>query len=241
TRAILPVHLYGLPADMAPIMAIAEARGLKVLEDAAQAHGARYRQRRTGALGHAAGFSFYPTKNLGALGDAGAVVTDDEALAQRVMQLRNYGSSEHYRNEHLGINSRLDEMQAALLRVKLRRLDEWNARRDRLAGLYRKSLGNCALTLPASPSGHESVWHLFVVRSPARAQLQAALAEAGVESLVHYPVPPHLQPAYGPLGFGRGAFPVSEAIHAQVLSLPLSPQHSDDEISYVAERLRAAV
>jgi len=240
TRAILPVHLYGQTADMAPIAALAESRGLKVLEDAAQAHGARYRGKRAGSLGHAAAFSFYPTKNLGALGDGGAVVTDDMALAERVARLRNYGSSSRYHNEERGTNSRLDPLQAALLGVKLGHLDAWNARRRRLAALYRERLDGCDIVLPAEAVGCEHAWHLYVVRSRERDALQKRLAEAGVETAIHYPLPPHLQPAYRDLGLGAGALPISEGLHREVLSLPLSPQHRESELEYVAECVRAA-
>jgi dTDP-4-amino-4,6-dideoxygalactose transaminase len=239
TRAILPVHLYGLCADMDPIMELAGKRGLKVLEDAAQAHGARCGATRAGALGAAAAFSFYPTKNLGALGDAGAVVTDDEKLAARVARLRNYGFSERYRNEELGSNSRLDELQAALLRVKLRHLDAWNARRAKLAALYGELLHGCALQLPGKPAGFEHAWHLYVVRAAQRDQLQGQLAAAGVGTLIHYPIPPHLQAAYRGLGLADGSFPVSERMHREVLSLPLSPHHGEDQVRFVAAQLRA--
>jgi len=241
TRAILPVHLYGCPADMAPIMRMAQTRGLKVLEDAAQAHGARYRTHRAGALGHAAAFSFYPTKNLGALGDGGAVLTDDPVLAGRVASLRNYGSSRPPLNEEAGCNSRLDELQAALLRVKLRRLDEWNARRARLARLYLELLAGGPLQLPQVPVGAEHAWHLFVVRTAHRDRLQKSLASAGVDTLIHYPVPPHLQPAYRGLGHAAGTFAVSERMHREVLSLPLSPHHSEDQVRFVAATVRAAL
>ena len=198
TRAIMPVHLYGQPADMDPIMAIAKTHGLKVLEDAAQAQGARYKGRRTGALGHAAGHSFYPTKNLGAFGDAGAVTTDDAELADRVKTLRNYGSKKRYYNEIIGYNSRLDELQAAFLRVKLRHLDEWNARRSKIASIYLSQLSTIypQLVLPHTPSWAEPVWHLFVIRHPQRDTLQQKLAEAGIGTLIHYPVPPHRSGAY---------------------------------------------
>ena len=241
TRAIIPVHLYGLAADMAPIMRVADARGLKVLEDAAQAHGARCGGKRTGTLGHAAAFSFYPTKNLGALGDAGALLTDDDALAARVARLRNYGSSERYRNEEPGSNSRLDELQAALLRVKLRHLDDWNGRRARLAALYWDLLKDCKLQLPRVPQGLEHVWHLFTVRTPQRERLQSGLAAAGVDTLIHYPIPPHLQLAYRKLGIPAGALPISEQIHREVLSLPISAQHTEEQIRYVAEQVRRAL
>lgn len=241
TRAILPVHLYGLASDMESIMSLADVRGLKVLEDAAQAHGARYGSRRTGALGHAAAFSFYPTKNLGALGDAGAVVTDDPALAARVARLRNYGSSERYRNEELGANSRLDELQAAFLRVKLRRLDGWNATRARLAGIYLDELRDANLDLPSVPAGYEHAWHLFVVRARNRDRLQSALAADGIDTLIHYPIAPHLQAAYRALGLGEGALPVSERLHREVLSLPLSPSHTEEQVRHVAGRVREAL
>jgi len=241
TRAILPVHLYGHPADMDPIVALARRHGLKVLEDAAQAHGARYRDRRAGALGDAAGFSFYPTKNLGALGDGGAVVTDDEALARRVRLLRNYGSEERYRHEAAGFNSRLDEMQAALLRVKLAHLDEWNSRRRRLARRYHETLAGCGLALPDQADGCEHAWHLYVVRSARRDALASVLAQRGVGTLVHYPVPPHLQPAYRELGLARGSLPLTEAIHDEVLSLPLAPHLDAASIDFVAGEIRRAL
>jgi dTDP-4-amino-4,6-dideoxygalactose transaminase len=240
TRAIIPVHLYGHPADMDPINALASKHGVAVIEDAAQAQGARYRGRRAGSLGRAAGFSFYPGKNLGALGDAGAVVTSDAALADRVRILRNYGSSVRYTHEAKGFNARLDELHAALLRVKLPRLDEWNARRQRVASLYRQALADApALTLPSVAEGAEPAWHLFVVRHAARDDLQARLAEARVGTLIHYPCPPHLQPAYAELGFARGAFPRAERMATEVLSLPIGPHVSDDEAKYVAAQVTA--
>ncbi len=224
TRAILPVHLYGQPADMDPIKALASRYGLKVIEDAAQAHGARYHGRRVGGLGDAAGFSFYPGKNLGALGDGGAVVTNDADLAERVRVLRNYGSRVKYHNEVKGFNSRLDELQAALLRVKLPVLDAWNERRRAAAARYLDGLAGSELGLPYVPKWAEPVWHLFVVRHPQRDALQQRLQQAGIGTMIHYPIPPHLQPAYAELGYGAGAFPISEAIHREVLSLPMGPQ-----------------
>jgi dTDP-4-amino-4,6-dideoxygalactose transaminase len=223
TKVILPVHLYGQPADLDPIKALAARHDLKVIEDAAQAHGARYKGRRVGGLGDAAGFSFYPGKNLGALGDGGAVVTNDAELADRVRVLRNYGSRVKYHNEVKGFNSRLDELQAALLRVKLPVLDEWNQRRRAAAARYRDRLAGCDLTLPFVPEWAEPVWHLFVVRHPRRDELQQRLQQAGIGTMIHYPVPPHLQPAYAELGYGAGAFPLTEAIHREVLSLPMGP------------------
>jgi len=238
TRAILPVHLYGQCADMAPIVALARARGLRVLEDAAQAAGALHHGKRSGTLGDAAAFSFYPTKNLGAFGDGGAVVTDDDDLASAVRTLRNYGSKAKYRNEVKGTNSRLDELQAALMLPRLARLDAWNARRERLAQRYRAGLAGAALALPQVGEGNVHTWHVFAVRCAARDRLQAGLAAAGVGTMVHYPVPPHLQPAYAELGLGRGAFPLAEAIHDEVLSLPMGPHLSDAECDYVIESVQ---
>lgn len=240
TRAIMPVHLYGLTAEMDPLMRIAAAHGLKVVEDAAQAHGAGYRGRRAGSLGHAAGFSFYPSKNLGAYGDAGAVVTNDESLAQRVRLLRNYGSAERYRNEIQGCNSRLDELQAALLRVSLKRLDGWNGRRREIAATYAERLAGCGIALPVEPAHMKHAWHLYVVRSTQRDALQRHLEAEGIGTMVHYPIPPHLQPAYAALRLREGAFPESEAIHREVLSLPLSPYLTQSELERVCDAVRAA-
>ena len=237
TRAILPVHLYGQPADMDPINEIARRRGLKVIEDAAQAHGARYRDRRAGSLGDAAGWSFYPTKNLGAYGDAGAVTTDDDKLAERIRLLRNYGSKSKYYNEEKGINSRLDELQAALLRVRLRHLEEWNRRRARIAAKYLEELRETGLVLPGVCEGADPVWHLFVVRSNRRDELQRHLKSVGVNTLVHYPVPPHLQAAYKAMSLPLGSFPVTENIHQSALSLPMGPHVSESN----AARVIAAV
>ena len=230
TKAILPVHLYGQPADMDPINEIARRHGLKVVEDAAQAHGARYRDRRVGSLGDAAGWSFYPTKNLGAYGDAGAVTTDDDDLADRVRLLRNYGSKSKYYNEEKGINSRLDELQAALLRVRLKHLNEWNSRRARIAAKYLEELRETELLLPGVCEGADPVWHLFVVRSTRRDELQKYLKSQGVNTLVHYPVPPHLQEAYKDAALPDG-YPISEAIHREALSLPMGPHLSDADLA----------
>jgi dTDP-4-amino-4,6-dideoxygalactose transaminase len=234
TRAIMAVHLYGLPADMDCIMEIAGRRGLKVIEDCAQAHGAAYRGRKTGALGHAAAFSFYPTKNLGARGDGGAVVTNDVQLARRIAVLRNYGSEKRYHNEMQGVNSRLDEMQAALLRVGLSKLDEWNERRRAHARRYSSLLAKSGLTLPIEPQEMRHAWHLFAVRTRDRDVLRQRLEASGVETAVHYPVPPHLQPAYAGLGYRRGDFPVTEVIHDEIMSLPLSPHIERAEVDFVA-------
>jgi len=238
TKAILVVHLYGQPADMDPIIDIARRHNLKVIEDAAQAHGARYKGRRTGSLGDAAGFSFYPGKNLGAFGDGGAVTTNDAGLAERIRTLRNYGSKVKYHNEQKGFNSRLDELQAVLLRVKLKYLDSWNARREILAGRYMLALQATGLQLPSVPEWAQPVWHLFVIGCSNREQLQQQLTEAGIGTMIHYPVPPHLQPAYAELGLKDGSFPISERIHSTVLSLPMWPQMGENQIQTVIDVLR---
>jgi dTDP-4-amino-4,6-dideoxygalactose transaminase len=233
TRALLPVHLYGQPADMTGIRAVAARHGLWVLEDAAQAHGAKFQGRRTGGLGDAAAFSFYPGKNLGALGDGGAVTTNDRDLADRVRLLRNYGSSIKYRNEVRGVNSRLDELQAAFLREKLVLLDDWNARRASRVAQYLDELAGSVLQLPKVLEGSDPVWHLLVIRHADRDRLQRDLATAGIQTAIHYPIPPHLQDAYADMGLGRAALPISESMHDQVLSLPLSPHMSEAAVSQV--------
>jgi dTDP-4-amino-4,6-dideoxygalactose transaminase len=237
TKAIMPVHLYGQPADMDPIMELARKHGLKVIEDNAQAQGARYKGRRTGSLGDAAGNSFYPGKNLGALGDAGAVTTNDAELADRIRTLRNYGSKKKYYNDHKGYNSRLDELQAAFLRVKLKSLDEWNGRRRAIAAQYREKLKGLPLTLPASPSWAEPVWHLFVIRHKDRDRLQQRLTEADIGTLIHYPVPPHLSGAYADMGMGTSSLPIAEDLAATVLSLPMGPHLTAVQAERVAEEV----
>ncbi|GMV34994.1 MAG: DegT/DnrJ/EryC1/StrS family aminotransferase [Chloroflexi bacterium CFX1] len=240
TKAILPVHLYGLAADVDPILSLAERFNLKVVEDAAQAQGAQYKGRSAGNLCHAAGFSFYPGKNLGALGDAGAAMTNDEALADKARTLRNYGSKVKYYNEAKGYNSRLDEMQAAFLRVKLKRLDEWNARRARIASFYLEALSDVEdLTLPALPNWSSPVWHIFPVRHPRRDELQAHLKANGVDTLIHYPVPPHLSGAYADMGYSRGAFPIAEAIADSELSLPMGPHLGEGDAERVVEVIQS--
>ena len=223
TRVLLPVHLYGQPADLEPILALARRHALAVVEDAAQAHGARYRGDRIGCHGDAVCWSFYPGKNLGALGDAGAVTTHRADLADRIRVLRNYGSRVKYVNEVQGVNSRLDPIQAAVLRVKLRHLDTWNARRAEIARSYTQGLQATGMTLPALLPGVESAWHLYVVRTPERDPLQRRLGHAGIGTLIHYPIPPHLQQACALLGYGPGAFPVAETLAREVLSLPMGP------------------
>ena len=235
TRVLLPTHLYGQPADLDPLLEIARRHGLALLEDAAQAQGARYKGRRIGAHGDAVAWSFYPGKNLGALGDAGAVTTNDPDLAKRIRMLGNYGSSTKYVHELRGVNSRLDPLQAAVLRVKLARLDEWNARRARIAAFYGDRLRDAPLDLPFVPNWADPAWHLFVVRTARRDALQVALAEAGIQTLIHYPTPPHLQGAYADLGQKAGSFPLAERLAGEVLSLPIGPHLTEAAAARVAD------
>jgi len=244
TKAIVPVHLYGHPADMDPILSLARARGLAVLEDACQAHGALYRGRPVGTLAGEGGIgalSFYPTKNLGALGDGGAILLNDPGLAARLRQLRNGGQSDRYRHEVPGVNSRLDELQAALLRVGLRHLSAWTERRRALAAFYQRELEGAG----AEPLGEQpyarSVFHLFVVRHPRRDALAAALRERGVGTLIHYPIPLHLQPAFAGLGGKPGDLPVAEKATSEILSLPLYPELRDEQARGVVEAVRESV
>lgn len=240
TRCILPVHLYGQTADVAALREIADPRGILVLEDAAQSHGATARGIASGALGHAAGVSFYPSKNLGAFGDAGAVTTSDPALAERVRTLRNYGSRERYHHEEPGLNSRLSELQCAFLRAKLPRLALWNERRRRLAAIYRERLDGIGdLALPHIEPWAEPVWHLFVVRTSRREALRAHLGERGIATQIHYPIPPHRSGAYAALGWGEGCFPLAERLAREVLSLPIGPHHREDQIHAVCDEVRA--
>jgi dTDP-4-amino-4,6-dideoxygalactose transaminase len=222
TKAIMAVHLYGQPADMDPILEIAARYKIKVIEDAAQAHGALYKGRRIGSLSNAAGFSFYPGKNLGAFGDGGAVTTNDPIIAEKVRQLSNYGSSIKYVHDVQGFNSRLDELQAAFLRIKLKKLDEWNARRRIIADIYSKGLVNVPhIILPYIPHQIKPVWHLFVIRTTERDKLQKHLNEHGIQTLIHYPIPPHKQLAYKI--YNDMKLSITEKIHSEVLSLPISP------------------
>ena len=241
TRAIMPVHLYGQPAAMEPILGIARRHGLRVIEDNAQAQGALHNGRRTGGLGDAAGCSFYPGKNLGAFGDGGAVTTDDADLAERVRRLRNYGSKVKYQHELPGFNSRLDDLQAAFLRVKLGVLDEWNRRRAAVADRYLAAFAGTALQLPVVAPGAGPVWHLYTVRHPRREALQTALEQAGIGTVIHYPVPPHLQPAYATLGLAAGTFPVTERIAREILSLPMGPHLSEPQQESVIAAVHAAL
>lgn len=238
TKAIMPVHLYGQPADIDALAEIASRYGLKLIEDAAQAQGAGYKGRFTGSLADAAGFSFYPGKNLGAMGDAGAVVTNDDLLADRIAVLRNYGSRIKYDHEAKGFNSRLDEFQAAVLRIKLRKLDEWNNRRKQLATRYLQHLeGTPDVVLPFVPSYADPVWHLFVIRHPKRDLLQKQLSNAGVGTIIHYPRPPHLQAAYNEMKLTAGSFPIAEAMANEVLSLPMGPHVSEEAADYVISQV----
>ncbi|MBI5092152.1 MAG: DegT/DnrJ/EryC1/StrS family aminotransferase [Candidatus Hydrogenedentes bacterium] len=238
TKAIVPVHLYGHPCDMAPILAVASRRGIPVIEDCAQAHGAEYRGARCGAFGAAAAFSFYPSKNLGAYGDGGAVVTNDPALAQTVRMLRNYGEERRYHHTIQGFNSRLDEMQAAILRVKLKHLDAWNEARCNRAAAYTRQLADVPLVLPAEASWAKAIYHLFVVRCDRRDALQEHLKRREIGTLIHYPIPIHLQKAYAHLGRSTGDYPVAETACQQVLSLPMYPELPDASITAIAQAIR---
>ena len=228
TKAILPVHLYGCVADMDSFRVLAQKHGLKVIEDAAQAHGALYKGKKAGSLGDAAGFSFYPGKNLGALGDGGAITTNDKRLADALRVLRNYGSEKKYYNLYKGFNSRLDELQAAVLRVKLRHLDAENARRTQIAKRYSQNIRNTAVTLPEWPSNATPAWHLYVVRTPERDHFQKYLEGKGISTVIHYPVAPHKQAAYKE--WSSLSLPVAEKLHNEVLSLPLSPVMTDEQV-----------
>ncbi len=230
TKAIMPVHLYGQSAEMDLIKEVAAKYNLRVIEDAAQAQGALYKGKRTGSLGDAAGFSFYPGKNLGAFGDAGAITTNDDALADSVRVLRNYGSRVKYHNEVKGYNSRLDPLQAAFLRVKLKYLDDWNGRRSLIAQNYLRGLADAAeIELPSVSDGAEPVWHLFVVKNSRRDELQSFLNDSGIGTMIHYPVPPHLSEAYADKKLRRESFPLAEKIAATVLSLPMGPHLKTEE------------
>jgi dTDP-4-amino-4,6-dideoxygalactose transaminase len=241
TRAIIPVHLYGHPADMDPILDLARDRGIAVLEDACQAHGARYKGRPVGTLAGERGLgalSFYPTKNLGALGDGGAILVNDPELAARLRQLRNGGQTDRYHHQLPGVNSRLDEMQAAVLRVGLAHLDSWTSRRREIAAFYRRELVDTGLVLPAEQPWAAAVWHLFVVRHPRRDELMAALEREGVGTLIHYPFPLHRQPAFAVPGSAPPSLPVAERVTAEILSLPLYPELSDAQARQVVEVVR---
>jgi len=240
-KAMIPVHLYGQPADMEPLLALARSDGLVVIEDAAQAIGATYRGTRVGGLGHIGCFSFYPTKNLGAMGDGGLATTQDTALGDHLLRLRVYGGRQRYLHEELGFNSRLDEIQAAVLRVKLGFLEEWTARRQAIAARYRGGLAGLGLALPAERPGSTHVYHQFAIRVPDRDAVQRRMAERGVQTAVYYPVPLHLQPMYRDLGYRSGDFPEAERAAREVLCLPMYPELTDAQVDEVAEAVRRAL
>ena len=237
TKAIIPVHLYGMPADMDRIMAIAVRHGLPVIEDAAQAHGAKYRGRRVGEFGQIASFSFYPGKNLGAYGEGGALTTNDASLARRARSLRDHAQSQKYLHDEIGYNYRMDSFQGAVLSIKLKYLDEWNTARMNCARHYTELLKDSSYKLPAHISDSECVWHCYVIESPARDRVRSALQDVGIQSAVHYPMPVHLQKAYAHLGYRSGDLPVTEALCEHCLSLPIYPELSKEKISRVASVL----
>lgn len=239
TKAIIPVHLYGQSCDMDAIMEIARRHNLKVVEDAAQAHGGRWRGQRVGSIGDAATFSFYPGKNLGAFGDAGAVVSQDEALIERIRMLANHGRLEKYTHKMEGVNSRLDGMQAAILRVKLRHLDDWNARRRQIADTYKEQLTDRGIVLPVVHENAETVWHLFVIRVSERERLMSLLKEQGIASGIHYPVPLHQQPAYEDRGASY-SLPATERAAQEVMSLPMYPELSQEQIEAICNAVTSA-
>jgi dTDP-4-amino-4,6-dideoxygalactose transaminase len=241
TRAIIPVHLYGLPADMDMILGVAEKHNLIVIEDACQAHGAQYKGHRVGSLGHAAGFSFYPTKNLGACGDGGIVTTNDAKVAETIRALRNCGQREKNVHELIPFNHRLDNLQAAILRVKLPHLDEWIALRRKWAALYNQLLADSGLMLPAEPNGYQHVYHLYVIRSQQRDALQVSLKEHGIGTAIHYPKPVHLQPFYSNGADRLGEFPVAEKICDEILSLPMFPELTQEQVEAVALEIASLV
>jgi dTDP-4-amino-4,6-dideoxygalactose transaminase len=238
TKAIIPVHLYGMPAEMDRIMAIAERHGLPVIEDAAQAHGAKYRGKRVGQFGQIACFSFYPSKNLGAYGEGGALITNDTRIAQRAHSLRDHGQSQKYLHDEIGYNYRMDSFQAAVLSIKLKHLDTWNSARNERARYYSKLLKDSSYKFPAHIPDSECVWHCYVIETPQRDSVRSALQDAGIQTAVHYPVPVHLQKPYAHLDYQPGDLPVTEALCEQCLSLPIYPELSKEKISRVASVLR---
>lgn len=238
TRAIIPVHLYGCSVDMAHVLKIATNRELFVVEDCAQAHGSSYQNKKVGSWGQLSAFSFYPTKNLGAYGDGGMVVTNDPELAEKLFMLRQYGWKKRYISETKGINSRLDDIQAAILQVKLGHLDEWNKRRQSIANIYNELLSGGDLELPYVPQYSEHVYHQYVIRSSHRDQLRAFLAERAIRTAIHYPMPVHLQPAFKDLGYSAGDFPNTEMLSGQILSLPIYPEMTDNAVETVCEAIK---
>jgi dTDP-4-amino-4,6-dideoxygalactose transaminase len=241
TRAIIPVHLYGRPVDLEPIQAIADRHGLRVIEDACQAHGARYKGKRVGGLAHAGAFSFYPGKNLGAYGEGGALTTNDPEVAALARVLRSHGEPVRYVHEYIGYNYRMDGFQGAILNVKLKHLDAWTAKRQKIAELYRKLLDGARLELPMDYPWHESVYHLFVVYVESRDRVRAELDKKGVQTAVHYPTPVHLQKAYAQLGYKRGSLPYCERACERAISMPLFPEMTEEQVTYAAETLAQVV
>lgn len=239
TKVILVVHLYGQPVDLAPILEVAKRYNLHILEDAAQAHGAKYQNQPIGGHGDIVAWSFYPGKNLGAMGDGGAVTTNDPMLAEKIIMLRNYGSKEKYINQIIGYNSRLDPLQAAILGVKLPFLDQWNQRRQKISDYYYKNLKNTSFLLPKILPWVTPAWHLFVIRHSERNKLRLYLEQQGIGIVIHYPIPPHLQAAYSHLGYISGDFPISENIHNQVLSLPIGPHLTEEQMIRIVQVLQA--
>lgn len=241
TKAVIPVHLYGQPADLDPVLGIARQHGLRVIEDAAQSHGARYKGRRIGGHGDVVCWSFYPGKNLGAVGDGGAITTNDADIAERVRVLRNYGSRDRYYNEVRGLNSRLDPIQAAVLRAKLPHLDDWSGRRRAIAEIYREGLRGTDLVIPHVPDWAQPVWHLFVVRTAHRDVVHKRLTELGIGTLIHYPVPPHKQKAFADLGSAEWDLPLATKLAEEVLSLPMGPQLCAQDAGRVVKAISAAL
>ena len=241
TRAIMPVHLYGHPADLDPLLELCRRHGLRLVEDACQAHEAQYKGRTVGTLGDVGGLSFYPTKNLGAFGDGGAILVNDPERARRLRQLRNGGQSDRYKHELVGVNSRLDELHAAVLRAKLRHLDEWGRRRRALAALYHQELQGCGLELPEEQPYARAVYHLYVIRHDRRDALMAALKERGVGTLIHYPIPLHLQPCFAGPGGQAGSRPVAEREAGRILSLPMYPELAEEQVRFVARAVRESL
>jgi dTDP-4-amino-4,6-dideoxygalactose transaminase len=237
TKAIIPVHLFGMPAEMDRIKAIADRHGIPTIEDAAQAHGARYRGKLVGQFGQIASFSFYPSKNLGAYGEGGALVTNDASVAQRARSLRDHAQSQKYLHDEIGHNYRMDSFQAAVLAIKLKRLDAWNAARADCAAYYSELLTNSSYKLPMNPSDSESVWHCYVIETPERDRVRHILDEVGIETGIHYPLPVHLQKAYTYLGYRRGDLPVTETLCRRCLSLPIYPELSQAKIASVTSIL----
>lgn len=237
TKAIIPVHLYGQMAEMDHILSLAKKYGLKILEDSSQAHGASYKNIVAGNWGHASATSLYPGKNLGALGDAGIITTNDDNLYEKIKKLRNYGSHVRYAHEYVGYNSRLDEIQAAFLKIKLCHLPQENARRSHIAQTYLDQLKTTELILPSINLDCKHAWHLFTIRHQKRTEIMQHLSSQGIECLVHYPTPPHLQKAYSFLNYSAGSFPISEKIHETIFSIPIDPTLTDDQVNYIIEKL----